>query len=93
MNATTVILLLLLLACPLSMIFMHRGGHSHGGSASRDVGDEGHAHGAPPAPTEDTPAHQHGTGGHGGHGGCGHGGHRSSADEPAQDHREKEHAH
>ena len=31
MNATTLILLLLLLACPLSMFFMHRGGgHSHG---------------------------------------------------------------
>ena len=30
MNATTLILLLLLLACPLSMFFMHRGGHGHG---------------------------------------------------------------
>ena len=31
MSATTLILLLLLLACPLSMFFMHRGGgHSHG---------------------------------------------------------------
>jgi hypothetical protein len=31
-NATTLIFLLLLLACPLSMVFMHRGsgGHKHG---------------------------------------------------------------
>ena len=31
MSATTLLLLLLVLACPLSMLFMHRGGgHSHG---------------------------------------------------------------
>lgn len=40
MNAGTLLILLLLLACPVGMLFMHRG---HGGHASHG---EGHAHGA-----------------------------------------------
>ena len=57
MNATTLILLLLLLACPLSMFFMHRhGGHAHGSpddsqhgaaesDAERDTREAGQARG------------------------------------------------
>jgi hypothetical protein len=80
MNATTLILLLLVLACPLSMLFMHRGGgHSHGsrdGSRS-SVGDsqaEGHgAHAVPPrdpsgdaVPVSEEGRHVHSGFGHGG---------------------------
>lgn len=63
-NATTLILLLLLLVCPLSMFFMHRGGgHSHG---SHDDAQPG----ATDADTEAAaPEHRQG------HGGCGHSGH------------------
>lgn len=69
MSATTLILLLLFLAFPISMFVMHRGGgHSHG--AQDD--SQRHATGAEadPPPGE---ARQ----GHGGcgHGGCGHAGH------------------
>lgn len=43
MEAGTLLILLLLLACPLLMLFMHRGGH--GGHASR--GQDGrHVHGS-----------------------------------------------
>jgi hypothetical protein len=57
MDAATVILLLLLLACPLGMFFMHRrGGH---GAHARDPRTT--AHGSHPAA-------QHGHAGHG----CGH---------------------
>ena len=47
MSATTLILLLLLLACPLSMLFMHRsGGHSHGShDGSQPGADAGHGEG------------------------------------------------
>lgn len=31
MSASTLFLLLVLLACPLMMVFMMRGGHGHGG--------------------------------------------------------------
>ena len=31
MSASTLLLLLVLLACPLMMVFMMRGGHGHGG--------------------------------------------------------------
>ncbi len=34
MTASTLLFLLLVLACPLMMIFMMRGGHSHGGAQS-----------------------------------------------------------
>lgn len=37
---STVLLILLILACPLMMLFMMRGGHGHGGHAHG-----GHAHG------------------------------------------------
>ncbi len=43
MQPGTVLILLLLLACPLMMLFMHRGGH--GGHASHGEGDS-HVHGA-----------------------------------------------
>lgn len=36
MNASTVLLLLLVLACPLSMAWMMRGGHGHGGHGHGD---------------------------------------------------------
>ncbi len=42
MDAGTVFLLLLLLACPAMMLFMHRGGHSHGDHAGTAHG--GHDH-------------------------------------------------
>ena len=62
MNATTLILLLLLLACPLSMFFMHRGGgHSHG---SHDDSQ----HGATDSDADAPETRQS-------HGGCGHSSH------------------
>ena len=42
MEPGTLFILLLVLACPLMMFFMHRGGH--GGHASH--GGDGHVHGA-----------------------------------------------
>ena len=39
MTASTLFFLVLVLACPLMMIFMMRGGHGHGG------GHAGHGHG------------------------------------------------
>lgn len=42
MDPGTVFILLLLLACPLMMVFMHRGGH---GSHASHGGGEGHVHG------------------------------------------------
>ena len=42
MNAGTLLILLLLLACPLGMLFMHRG--DHGGHASHGVNLD-HMHG------------------------------------------------
>jgi hypothetical protein len=62
MDATTAILLLLLLACPLGMFFMHRrGGHGAHGSQTTEHGSH-------------KPA-QNGHAGHGcGHSGHGHGG-------------------
>lgn len=52
---STVLLILLILACPLMMIFMMRGGHGHGGHAhgghdqtaganSQSDGEHGHVH-------------------------------------------------
>jgi hypothetical protein len=44
MNASSVFLLLLVLACPLMMIWMMRGGHGHGGHEhSGHHGDDAHA--------------------------------------------------
>ncbi len=64
MNATTLILLLLLLACPLSMLFMHRGGgHAHGSHDDRRQEAAG-PDTEPAAPDASEP-----------HGGCGHAGH------------------
>lgn len=40
MEAGTLLILALVLACPLMMLFMHRGGHASHGS------DQGHTHGA-----------------------------------------------
>jgi hypothetical protein len=42
MTASTLFFLLIVLACPLMMVFMMRGGHGHGG----------HAHGEPAEPAE-----------------------------------------
>ncbi len=68
MSATSLILLLLLLVCPLSMFFMHRGGgHSHG---SHDDSN----HGAPGSDVE-PPARE----AEQAHGGCGHGSHGGGA--------------
>lgn len=47
MEPGTLLLLLLLLACPLLMVFMHRGGH--GGHASHGA-EGGHAHGVSEQP-------------------------------------------
>ena len=45
MNASTLLILLLVLACPLGMAFMMRGGHGHGGHAHRhDDHDHADAH-------------------------------------------------
>lgn len=48
MSAQTLFFLLLLLACPLMMLFMHRGGH---GAHGAEGGHSGHMHGGadPPA--------------------------------------------
>lgn len=68
MSATTLILLLLVLACPLSMFFMHRGGgHSHGSHDDPQSGATG-SDADPPA----SAARQ-------AHGGCGHSGHSSGS--------------
>ena len=50
MTASTIFFLLLVLACPLMMMWMMRGGHGHGGSQSGHAGGcrGGHEH-------EDTP--------------------------------------
>ena len=67
MDAGTVLLLLLLLACPLAMFFMHgRGGHG------------AHAHGSRPN-EHGLHSGERDRNGHSGHG-CGHGG-RESIDE------------
>lgn len=67
MDATTAILLLLLLACPLGMFFMHgRGGHG------------AHAHGSR---TNEHGSHAPVPNGHSGHG-CGHSGHGGETDQP-----------
>ena len=42
MNASTVLVLLLVLACPLGMVWMMRGGHGHG-SHSHDDRDDAEA--------------------------------------------------
>lgn len=66
MSATTLILLLLLLACPISMFFMHRGGgHSHG---SHDDAQR-QATGADAETAAGDPRQAHGGCGHAGHGG------------------------
>ena len=78
MEAGTLILLLLLLACPLAMFFMHgRGGH---GSHAHGVRTTGHGSRAGEA--------RNGHAGHGcGHSGHGHGG---SIDEPVRKRGERE---
>jgi len=50
MTASTLFFLLLVLACPLMMIFMMRGGHGHGGAHSDHAGG-GHGRDAEPGPT------------------------------------------
>ena len=46
MTASTVFFLLVVLACPLMMMWMMRGGHGHGGGHSRHAGGchGGHEH-------------------------------------------------
>ena len=48
MNASTVLLVLLVLACPLSMIWMMRGGHGHGHGSDEH---SGYDHSADARPT------------------------------------------
>lgn len=48
MELGTLLLILLLLACPLMMVFMHRGGHGHGAH-----GDHEHGQGRTDAPSLD----------------------------------------
>jgi len=43
MTASTLFFLLLVLACPLMMVFMMRGGHGHGGGEA-GPGSGGHGH-------------------------------------------------
>lgn len=70
MNPTILLLLLLLLACPLSMIVMHRGmGHSHG---SRDDSERLADPDARPGEDEAPRASAHGGCGHSSHGGATH---------------------
>ena len=40
MSASTLFLLLVLLACPLMMVFMMRGGHGHGGHSHSHSGHD-----------------------------------------------------
>jgi hypothetical protein len=49
MNASSVLLLLLILACPLSMVWMMRSGHGHGHGGQEHDAD--HAHQPPPRET------------------------------------------
>src|SRR6266566_720145 len=51
MTASTIFFLLLVLACPLMMMFMMRGGHGHGGQGGHAGGSEG-ARGQEPTPRE-----------------------------------------
>lgn len=70
MSAANLLLILLLLACPLSMFFMHRGGrHSH---RSRDDHSEHGARDSEAGPTAREPRQAHGGCGHAGHGGDSH---------------------
>lgn len=77
MSATTLLLLLLVLACPLSMFFMHRGGgHSHGSHGDTHAGESESAERHPDHPTPLRAANEDAgagsaNGGHS-HGGCGH---------------------
>jgi hypothetical protein len=48
MSASTLFLLLVLLACPLMMVFMMRGGHGHGGHSH-----SGHDHAREPGSLDD----------------------------------------
>jgi hypothetical protein len=41
MTTTTLLFLLLILGCPLMMMFMHRGGHGHGGQQGDAHSDSG----------------------------------------------------
>ena len=43
MNASAILLVLLVLACPLAMAWMMRGGHGHGGNNHAANGQEPHA--------------------------------------------------
>jgi hypothetical protein len=59
MTASTIFFVLLVLACPLMMMFMMRGGHGHGGPGGHGHGGQGgHAggchggHGQEPEPRE-----------------------------------------
>lgn len=63
MNASTLLLLLLVLACPVSMFFMHRGGgHAHGSDSQQNQAT------GQKLPETDIESEN-------GHGGCGHAAH------------------
>jgi hypothetical protein len=51
MTASTIFFVLLVLACPLMMMFMMRGGHGHGGQGGQAGGCHG-GHGQEPEPRE-----------------------------------------
>jgi hypothetical protein len=51
MSASTVFFVLLILACPLMMMLMMRGGHGHGGGHAHGGGHGGHDHPAEPRET------------------------------------------
>jgi hypothetical protein len=50
-TASTIFFVLLVLACPLMMMFMMRGGHGHGGQGGHAGGGHG-GHGQEPEPRE-----------------------------------------
>ena len=51
MTASTIFFVLLVLACPLMMMFMMRGGHGHGGQGGHAGGSNG-GRGQEPTPRE-----------------------------------------
>jgi hypothetical protein len=68
-NASNLLLLLVLLACPVSMFFMHRGGHGHSHGSQDDSQNQATTQMPPPATGEAT----------NGHNGCSHAGHSAAS--------------
>lgn len=55
MDAGTLVWILLIGGGVAAMLFMHRGGHSHGGSGGGGCGSHGHGHGSPSSDEEQEP--------------------------------------